>query len=298
MKLSQKLLALGGVTLADYACCPYDDYGMPHAACTNVLPEKTPFSMQEDWRNGACKAWEANVDATFDGNDNECGTNENWGSCGFQRHFPWNQIDTEDFRNRNCEIEYDSVDQNGPATRTLSDGCHCQGLGDASGAVVCKTNRLLVITNAASTTCTVYDPANNNSDIADWSNICCNPSLTAGTTHTQLTVGDPNLIDDVDVSCPANAIVTDCGDDDVQELIDQNKPKCYESDFLGRRNIQGQNLYIKDADEYTSDMFDNVSPMSFSYDSTAAGSTGGVYNSKLYNLAGVPFLCCTWGVII
>ena len=223
MKLSQKLLALGGVTLADYACCPYDDYGMPHTACTNVLPEKTPFSMQEDWRNGACKAWEANVDATFDGNDNECGTNENWGSCGFQRHFPWNQINTEDFRNRNCEIQYDT----GTGSRTLTDGCHCQGLGDAlSGAVVCKTD----------------------------------------------------------------GVETDCGDDDVQELIDQNKPKCYESDFLGRRNIQGQNLYITDANEYTSDMFDSVPPMSFSYDSTANGSTESVINSKLYNLAGVPFL--------
>merc|ERR1711935_913731 len=28
-----------------------------------------------------CKAWESNVDATYEGN--------NWGSCGFQRHFPW-----------------------------------------------------------------------------------------------------------------------------------------------------------------------------------------------------------------
>ena len=69
MKLSQKLLALGGVALADYACCPYDDYGMPHEACTNELPEKTPFSLADDWNHGACKAWESNVDATYDGND-------------------------------------------------------------------------------------------------------------------------------------------------------------------------------------------------------------------------------------
>merc|ERR1712046_235083 len=116
---SQKLLALGGVTLADYACCPYDDYGMPHSKCTDALPEKTPFSMSDSWRNGACKAWESNVDATFDGNDNGCSGNENWGSCGFQRHFPWNEVNTETLKNRNCVAEDD-----GTGTVTLSDsGC-------------------------------------------------------------------------------------------------------------------------------------------------------------------------------
>merc|ERR1711935_1214386 len=37
-----------------------------------------------------CKAWESNVDATYEGNnrDGGCAPN-NWGSCGFQRHFPW-----------------------------------------------------------------------------------------------------------------------------------------------------------------------------------------------------------------
>merc|ERR1711970_1418662 len=33
----------------------------------------------------------ANVDASFDGNDNSCTDNENWSSCGFQRHFPWQE---------------------------------------------------------------------------------------------------------------------------------------------------------------------------------------------------------------
>ena len=91
MKLSHKLLALSGVALADYACCPYDDYGIPFEDCVAALPEKTPFSDQPDWNTGACKAWEFNPDASFDGNDgaDTCGTNENWGSCGFQRHFPW-----------------------------------------------------------------------------------------------------------------------------------------------------------------------------------------------------------------
>jgi hypothetical protein len=85
MKLSQKLLALSGVAVADYACCAYDDYGIP-SACG--LSEKTPFAAG-DWSGNECKAWEANVDASFDGNDNACGDSENWSSCGFQRHFPW-----------------------------------------------------------------------------------------------------------------------------------------------------------------------------------------------------------------
>ena len=90
MKLSQKLLALSGVALADYACCPYDDYGIPDDDC--AITEKTPFSADADWNGNSCKAWEANVDASFDGNDQSCGNgngDENWSSCGFQRHFSW-----------------------------------------------------------------------------------------------------------------------------------------------------------------------------------------------------------------
>merc|ERR1712113_1198779 len=88
MKLSQKLLALSGVALADYACCPYDDYGIPDADCN--ISEKTPFSADETWNGNSCKAWEGNVDASFDGNDNNCASGEeDWSSCGFQRHFSW-----------------------------------------------------------------------------------------------------------------------------------------------------------------------------------------------------------------
>ena len=68
MKLSQKLLGLAGVALADYACCPYDDYGLPDTKCTEQLREKTPFDTG-DWQQNDCKAWEFNADAIFDGND-------------------------------------------------------------------------------------------------------------------------------------------------------------------------------------------------------------------------------------
>jgi len=85
MKLSQKLLGLAGVALADYACCPYDDYGLPDEGCTGVLPEKTPFAGSAFQAND-CKAWEFNADAIFDGND-KCGVNR--GQCGFQRQFAW-----------------------------------------------------------------------------------------------------------------------------------------------------------------------------------------------------------------
>merc|ERR1712241_746330 len=90
MKLSQNLLGLAGLAVADYACCPYDDYGIVDPACG--LTEKTPFNVPsdatDDWNNNMCKAWEANVDATYDGHDGGCGA-ENWGGCGFQRHFAW-----------------------------------------------------------------------------------------------------------------------------------------------------------------------------------------------------------------
>lgn len=226
MKLSQKLLALGGVTLADYACCPYDDYGMPHTACTNALPEKTPFSLESDWRNGACKAWESNVDATYDGNDNNCGSNEDWGSCGFQRHFPWNEVNTEDYRNRGCEVEYDT---SGAGSRSHNDGCHCQGFGDAvTTAIVCKTD----------------------------------------------------------------GAVTDCTTDDSDYLAAQFTTPCYETDFLGRRNIQGQSLFIKNTAQYSAG---STSELEFSWTSDATATTTNTSvnknnNSQLYNLAGVPFL--------
>jgi len=92
MKLSQKLLGLAGLAMADYACCPYDDYGMPHGACSTLLSEKTPFvgGAQQSFVGNACKAWETNVDAQYEGNSRSSGcAMYNWGSCGFQRHFPW-----------------------------------------------------------------------------------------------------------------------------------------------------------------------------------------------------------------
>lgn len=85
MKLSQKLLGLAGVALADYACCPYDDYGLPDSGCTAFLSEKTPFAGANFQQNN-CKAWEFNADATFDGSDG-CGVD--YGQCGFQRQFAW-----------------------------------------------------------------------------------------------------------------------------------------------------------------------------------------------------------------
>jgi hypothetical protein len=87
-----KLLAsLIGCAVADYACCPYDDFGVVNAACP--LSEKTPWAMKDANVNGdpmgvehhLCKAWEANIDATMEGNEDK----DNWGGCGFQRHFPW-----------------------------------------------------------------------------------------------------------------------------------------------------------------------------------------------------------------
>merc|ERR1719242_1594887 len=92
MKLSQKLLALSGVAFADYACCGFQRHGIPDGECD--VSEKTPFSADETWNGNSCKAWEGNVDASFDGNDNSC-TNgeEDWSSCGFQRHFSWVSAD-------------------------------------------------------------------------------------------------------------------------------------------------------------------------------------------------------------
>lgn len=88
MKLLASLL---GCAVADYACCPYDDFGVVNPHCP--LTEKTPWAMQNANANSdpegvsdhICKAWEANIDATMEGNED----GDNWGGCGFQRHFPW-----------------------------------------------------------------------------------------------------------------------------------------------------------------------------------------------------------------
>merc|ERR1712080_316099 len=88
MKLLASLL---GCAAADYACCPYDDFGVVNPGCP--LTEKTPWAMTssnanpdpQGVANHICKAWEANIDATMEGNED----GDNWGGCGFQRHFPW-----------------------------------------------------------------------------------------------------------------------------------------------------------------------------------------------------------------
>lgn len=88
MKLLASLL---GCTVADWACCPYDEFGVVNVGCP--LSEKTPWAMKtsntavdpEGVTDHLCKAWEANIDATMEGNDDF----DNWGGCGFQRHFPW-----------------------------------------------------------------------------------------------------------------------------------------------------------------------------------------------------------------
>jgi len=72
--------------MADYACCPYDDAGQIEGSCH--LTEKTPYGDRDE---GECKSWEANTDATFDGNAD----GEDWGCCGFQRHFVWGQDPVE-----------------------------------------------------------------------------------------------------------------------------------------------------------------------------------------------------------
>ena len=281
MKLSQKLLALGGVTLADYACCPYDDYGMPHPDCTTALPEKTPFSMETDWRNGACKAWESNVDATYDGNDQECGTNNNWGSCGFQRHFPWNEIDTEHFRNRNCIITNNV--KPGEEALTLGSGCNCQGYGDADlGAIVCQTTNAIIGTGAPSDTCVVYTAALSAEDPATYTDgtntgICCDPTIRSGV----VTNGAG-----VDVSCDAACVTAD-----MNKLATDKPIKCHDADRLGMRNIQAKKLFLDDTAAYVDG---SVSTIEFSHDSDATASTaltgGTESNANLYNLGGVPFL--------
>lgn len=290
MKLSQKLLALGGVTLADYACCPYDDYGMPHAACTAVLPEKTPFSLETDWRDGACKAWESNVDATYDGNDNSCGTNENWGSCGFQRHFPWNEVDTEVFKNRGCVVSYDEKEADPTQQYTANAGCNCQGFGDAEQnwennyAISCKSTSMTAGSNAAPASpagaCVDYDSGTHDALDATAlaaADVCCDSSANPNTTNA----GGARI------DCYRTCASTDT--DWLADAAGGNKPLCYATDFLGRRNIQAQNLYVNTASAYPTTGSGSVA-MSFSYDSDATGQTGTTNNANLYNLAGVPFL--------
>lgn len=292
MKLSQKLLALGGVTLADYACCPYDDYGMPHEACTNALPEKTPFSLEPDWRNGACKAWEANVDATFDGNDNGCAsgsnTNENWGSCGFQRHFPWNQVELQQLRNRNCKVslvrtgDWPTVDLE---DYSGSDGCYCQGAGDSeTDTIQCKTTNVLVGTvGTTNAECSVPYVAEDHDGLnyADLpAGLCCDASA-----NEEKQSADDNGRVDCLRACTAN---------DVAWLADQTadggqKPVCYTSDFLGRRNIQSNSLYL-DTSATDPQFATATAALGFSYSSLASGTTEGDSNALKYNLAGVPFL--------
>ena len=299
MKLSQKLLALGGVTLADYACCPYDDYGMPHQACTNALPEKTPFSLETDWRNGACKAWEANVDATFDGNDNGCAsgsnTNENWGSCGFQRHFPWNEVQLlQEKRNRNCKV---SVVRTGNAVVLAdysgSDGCYCQGGADSeTGTIECKTTSTLIgttgVTDDACTTAYNSDTAGHDAmNFADLvsNGVCCDETADA----EKQSADSAGRVDCLrtctanDVAWLADTTPTDGG----------NKPKCYESDFLGRRNIQSNSLWLETdgTNKFSAGDFD----LNFSYSSNPTETTDSSdaaknKNALKYNLAGVPFL--------
>ena len=293
MKLSQKLLALGGVTLADYACCPYDDYGMPHQACTNALPEKTPFSLEPDWRNGACKAWEANVDATFDGNDNGCesgsNTNENWGSCGFQRHFPWNEVQLlQQKRNRNCKVKlaFGTTNYDG------SSGCYCQGGGDSeTGTIQCKTSGVIAgqDTEAAcgANTWNSDDHGDFDKDQLLAGQICCNPDLDEPTfADGSGGNGEPARVD----------CLRDCEADDVAWLADPaggNLPKCYESDFLGRRNIQSNSLWLEM--DGTNKFTGGDAGLNFSYSSNPTETTDSSddaqnKNALKYNLAGVPFL--------
>jgi len=95
MKLLASLL---GCAAADYACCPYDDFGVVNPGCP--LSEKTPWAMQNlnansdpiGVSNHICKSWEANIDATMEGNED----GDDWGGCGFQRHFPWGIADAVD----------------------------------------------------------------------------------------------------------------------------------------------------------------------------------------------------------
>jgi len=96
------LASVLSIAAADYACCPYDEYGVPDSGCSNVLTEKSPFADLISADNGgsivpeesyACKAWEANAGAAIENHKGSAA--RDWGSCGFQRHFPWfNKVPT------------------------------------------------------------------------------------------------------------------------------------------------------------------------------------------------------------
>jgi len=126
MKLSQKLLGLAGLAMADYACCPYDDYGMPDPLCAGVLREKTPFEGSDRWMDNECKAWESNVDATYEGNPIGGCAPDNWGSCGFQRHFPWRLLTANEQAalslNDFTKLELTTANAPNDATFTTADG--------------------------------------------------------------------------------------------------------------------------------------------------------------------------------
>lgn len=134
MKILASILA---VTSADYACCPYDDFGVRYIDCP--LTEKTPWSdsgTAPGVENNACKAWEANIDATMEGNSD----NDNWGGCGFQRHFPWSMEElafdftpaTDARTSQHCLLGMlSTIDCAGSAAKTsLYDALEVAGLAD------------------------------------------------------------------------------------------------------------------------------------------------------------------------
>merc|ERR1712088_512033 len=90
MKLLASVLS---VAAADYACCPYDEYGVPDPNCSGVLTEKSPFAANNVQlvaaESHACKAWEANAGAALEDHKADGTVVHDWGSCGYQRHFPW-----------------------------------------------------------------------------------------------------------------------------------------------------------------------------------------------------------------
>merc|ERR1712176_828402 len=90
MKLLASVLSIAA---ADYACCPYDEYGVPDSNCASVLTEKSPFAANNVQlvaaESNACKAWEANAGAALEDHKADGTVVHDWGSCGFQRHFPW-----------------------------------------------------------------------------------------------------------------------------------------------------------------------------------------------------------------
>jgi len=145
MKLLASLL---GCAAADWACCGYDEFGIVNPDCP--LTEKTPWAMKTDnaetdpegITDHHCKSWEANIDATMEGNDNK----DNWGGCGFQRHFPWAMRKTTDGEDKSGAGEMD-------------DDIHCNlGVFDCSdtsnvvsvyGALKTSAGFLFSLTNGA-----------------------------------------------------------------------------------------------------------------------------------------------------